>query len=168
LRRRIGELEGMLAGRTVGKPGAKMPAVEASGRGVDAPPSPAPATPVSELLVGEDLYQAIKARLAKEAPALLKVLTLKPGLEVEVRRETVTVDGSTWLGRTAQLVAEGYFKTPRKVGETHQELLRRGATGIPARTSEGVKALLQKGFLTLEENGYREVPDMKVRIVEAA
>jgi len=163
----LGELK-QEAGRAVGKPGAKMPAVEASGRGVDAPPSPAPANPVSELLVGEDLYQAIKTRLAKEAPALLKVLTLKPGLEVEIRRETVTVDGSTWLGRTAQLVAEGFFKTPKKSGEVFKEAARRGARGIPARADEACKALLAKGFLSREEEGFREVPDMKVRIVEAA
>jgi len=132
-------------------------------------PTPRAARPVAAVEGdAEQLYQTIKARLAREAPMILKTLTVKPELVVEVKRETVTADGSGWLGRTAQLIAEGFFKTARKVGEVHRENLRRGANGIPARTSEAMKALLAKGFLTLEGDGYVEVTGMKVRIVEAA
>ena len=171
LRRRIGELEDLVAGRTVGQQGAKMPAARASGRELDAPPSPSPAktsAPVPFNADEEPLYQAIKERLAREAPALLKVLTLKPELEVEVKRETVTVDGSSWLGRTAQLIADGFFATPRKAIDVFKEATRRGATGVPPRADEACKKLLAMGFLTREETGFREVGGMKVHIRNAA
>ena len=164
----LGELKGQMTGRTVGKQGAKKPEAQAGGRGVDVPPSPSPVSPIPEVLTNDDLYDAIKRRLIAEAPGLLRVLATAPELEVTVKRETVQADGSGWVGRAALLLKDGYFKTPRPVGETHKELLRRGANGLPARTSEALKSLLAKGFLTLEDGGYREVQGMKVRIVEAA
>lgn len=168
----LGELKEQVAGRTVGKQGAKMPALPgASGRGVDTPPSPSPATPPTlqaANLDAEQLYAWLKARLIREAPALLKVLVETSELEITVKRETVTVDGSGWLGRTAGLIAEGFFEQPRKSGEVFKELARRGATGIPARADEACKSLLATGFLTREAEGFRAVQGMKVRIVEAA
>lgn len=114
----------------------------------------------------EALYQTIKQRLVKEAPALLRVLTVKPQIDVEVQRKTITADGSTWVGRVAQLVAEGFFDEARKSGVVFKEAARRGALGIPARADEACKKLLDMRFLTREVEGFQAVKGMKVNIVE--
>jgi len=117
--------------------------------------------------MNDDLYDAIKRRLIAEAPGILKVLVEKPELEIEVKRATVTADGSGWLGRTAQLIAEGFFDSPRSSAAAFKELQRRGASGISPRADEACKSLVVKGFLTREPDGYRAVPGMKVRILGA-
>lgn len=96
LKRRIGELEDLVAGRTVGKPGAKMADVSPSGRGVDGPPSPAPVPTAHTHDNGdfETLYQSIKGRLSREAPGLLKVLGQRPELEVSFQPVVIEADGS--------------------------------------------------------------------------
>jgi hypothetical protein len=111
------------------------------------------------------LYQRIRDRLAQEAPALLRVLVTKPEIEVEVTRQTVTADGSSWIGWTARLIADGFFDQPRKSGAVWKEATRRGATGVGARADEACKKLLAEGFLTKEEDGYVAVKGMKVNIV---
>lgn len=115
----------------------------------------------------EAIYQFVKQRLSKEAPALLRVLTIKPEIEVTVERKTVKVDNSKWLGRVAGLIAEGYFDTPRKAGEVFREASRRGMPGVAPRADEACKSLLTMGFLTRDDDGFQAVRDMKVRIVEA-
>lgn len=115
----------------------------------------------------EALYGQIKQRLVKDAPALLKVLSVKPQLDVEVKRQVVNADGTSWLGRVAALIAEGYFDEPRKSSEVFREATRRGATGVAPRADEACKKLLAMGFLTREQDGFRAVDGMKVNIVEA-
>lgn len=123
---------------------------------------------IHEELVGEDLYQAIKRRLTAEAPALLKVLAIKPELEVHVERRVIEGSGSTLFGRLAQLIAEGYFDEPKAGNAAYQELQRRGfSTAKPNVYREADKLALQ-GFLTKEDGGYRAVSGMKVNIVETA
>jgi len=168
LRRRIGELEELVAGRTVGKPGAKMPEVRASGREVDSLPSPAPAAPISELLVGEDLYQAIKRRLVDEAPVLLKLLIERPELQVEVERVVIHVRGDTLRGRIARLIADDFFALAKTSAQILDELLRRGAKR-PSNIELGseLKALCELGFFTRDNKWFNLVPDMKVNVVAA-
>lgn len=117
----------------------------------------------------EALYQAIKARLIDEAatnPILLRVLTDRPALDVEVTRKTVTIDGTTSVGRTAQLLAEGFFDKPVTPYAAWNELKRRGFVGAAARIDESVKKLMADGFVTKEADGYQAVVGMKINILE--
>ena len=115
--------------------------------------------------VSDELWAAIRSRLVKD-PVVLKVIATKPQIDVEVRRQTVTADGDSWVGRVAQLLAEGFFDEPKKTGVVFAEAARRGAKGIPARADEAVKKLFAMGFLTREADGFLAVPDMKVNIIE--
>lgn len=167
LRQKIGRLEEqiaqMLAGRTVGKQGAKMPEALASGRDVETPPSPSPAG-----LADEDaLYRAIK-RIVAETPELLRVLVTALEMEVQTKRETVTADGASWLGRSARLITEGFFDTPKRTGEVFKVLEARGAKGIPARADEAIKKLWAMGFLMRGDDGFSAVKGMKVNVVRVA
>jgi hypothetical protein len=112
----------------------------------------------------ETVYTTIVRRLMAEAPGLLRVLTVKPELEVHVTQRTVDADGDTWLGRTAQLLKDGFFDQPRKSLEVFHEAKRRGATGIATRADEACKKLLAMGFVTHEDAGFQAVPGMKVRV----
>jgi len=115
--------------------------------------------------LSDAMYQAIRSRLVKD-PVVLKVIATKPQLDVEVTRETIAVDGKTWLGLAARLVADGFFDDPRKVGDVYNEGKRIGFSGVRVRADEAVKKLVVMGFLTREGNTYLAVPDMKVNVVE--
>jgi hypothetical protein len=172
LRRRIAELEERLealaaVGRTVGKPGAKMAPPAPSGREVEAPPSPAPA--LREGDPAEEMYQLFKARLLAEAPAILRVLTTAPEIDVEVQRDVIRVDGRSLRGRIARLIAEGYFDAARTSASVLEELLKRGASR-PSNIELGneMKALCDMGFFVRENKWYTLVPNAKVKVTEAA
>lgn len=115
----------------------------------------------------EHIYSIVKERLSDEAPSIIRLLTVKPEIEVTVERETVTINNSKWLGRVAGMVAEGYFDTPRKAGDVFREASRRGMAGVAPRADEACKSLWSMGFLTREEDGFKAVKGMKVRILEA-
>jgi hypothetical protein len=115
----------------------------------------------------EALYQAFKARLIEDAPALLRLLTERSELTVEVKRAQVTLDGTSLAGRLAQLIADGWFDEPRGGTTTWAELQRRGFTGAN-NTNREMARLAEKGFLTKEDGGYQAVRNMKINIVEAA
>jgi hypothetical protein len=180
LRQRIGDLEeqiAQLAGRTVGTSGAKMPAAEdarASGRDFVEPPSPAPPSSLgaAERLVGtvtdEVLYQAFKARLIAEAPAVLQVLGDKPELRVAVERRTIEANGDTLIGRLAILISKGFFDEATKAYAAFVELNRRGIGSAKPNVYKACDQLAKLGFLTKEADGYKTVAGMKINIVEAA
>lgn len=155
LRQRVSELERLI--------GEKAPTY------VTGSPKSAEIVPIPETdyEISEQLFRTIKRRLIAEAPTLLKVLATKPEIDVEVTRETVQIDGKTWLGRVAQLVAEGWFDSPRKGQVVFEEAKRRGATGVGPRAYEACDKLLGMGFLTKESDGYLAVKGMKVNIVKA-
>jgi hypothetical protein len=116
----------------------------------------------------EAIYQFVKQRLSAEAPALLRVLTVKPELEVQVSRRVISSDGSSTQGRLARIVAAGFLNETRRFSECLRELERTGLRVNNKSLSQAFKELTNAGFLTKEgEEGYRAVPDMKVRIVEA-
>lgn len=121
-------------------------------------------TPVSATDT-DALYQDFKRRLLAE-PAVARVLMTKKEISVEAKREIVTLDGTSWLGRVAALIAEGFFDTPQKSSVVFREASRRGATGVAPRADEACKKLLGMGFLTREEDGFKAVEGMKVNIVE--
>lgn len=167
LKRRVEELERFIETPKVGD------AVEITKRATPqkaiTPSSNGDATPPlgSTLDLDADaIYAMVKSRLIAEAPGLLKIVTIKPELEVHVRRETVTVNNSKWLGRVAGMIAEGFFDAPRKAGEVFREASRRGMSGVAPRADEACKSLHSMGFLTREEDGFKAVKGMKVNLVE--
>jgi hypothetical protein len=115
----------------------------------------------------EGLYQRFKARLAKEAPALVKVLVHEPEINVEIERVTITADGTTAYGLLARLIAQGYFDEQKSATAAWKEMQRLGFKGISARVYEQLPKLTEQGFLTKEgKDGYRAVKGMKVNIVK--
>lgn len=115
----------------------------------------------------ESLYQTFKARLASEAPAILKLLVEKPELTVEVTRVELTADGSTLRGRIARLIASGWFDDGKTQGATRSELQRTGPGTNSGNISTAFSAFVKDGFLTAEAgNVYRSVRGMKINIVE--
>lgn len=180
LRRRVDELERQVVveSREARSPGHKSPPAPAATDPVGPPsqsysrkanpasPAPAGQWPLDTPTDLQRLYVMFKDRLIAEAPGLLKVLAIKPELEIQVTVETVTADGASWVGRTAQLIAVGFFDQPRKSSEVYREAVRRGATGVAPRADEACKKLLAMGFLTREDEGFRAVPGMKVNVVK--
>jgi hypothetical protein len=118
--------------------------------------------------VDEDaLYERFRDRLSREAPTLLRVLSIRPALEVTVERRVVEADGSTVKGRVARLLAKGFFREPKTQGETRGELKRTGSDINTGTLSNVFAELVSYGFLTAEGGGrYAEVEGMKVNLVE--
>lgn len=113
----------------------------------------------------ESIYAYVVARLKKEAPTLLKLLTVKSEINVEVELQQVTMDASTLRGRLATLVARGFFDKGAGGPEVLAELKRLGGgTGDRANYSRELGWLTEKGFLTVEANGWQSVDGMKVNI----
>jgi hypothetical protein len=110
-------------------------------------------------------YQAFKARLMAEAPGILKVMVLKPELEVAVQREVIQADGRSVRGRIARLIADGFFESPKESSAVLAELMKRGANR-PSNIELGneMKALCEMGFFTRDNKWYTLVPGMKVNV----
>jgi hypothetical protein len=113
------------------------------------------------------IYSIVRDRLAAEAPGIIKLMTIRPELEVQVERRTLTQSEDTLQGRLARLIGEGFFKDPQKADRARDELARRGVSGARPTFYKELDKLTTLGFLTKEADGYRAVADMKVRIVEA-
>lgn len=160
LRRRIEQIE-----RRVPDPRGDRPETEQRPKKDTAR---AAAPPVSELLVGEDLYQAIKARLVAEAPAILKTLVAKPELRVEVERQQVEAKGDTLFGRVAILISEGFFDEGATGNAAFEELKRRGIGSAKPNVYRECDRLTTLGFLVKTSDGYKAVTGMKVQIVDPA
>jgi len=126
-------------------------------------PTPAPATsaPLGDT---EALYQEFKKRLMADAPGILKVLTIKPELQVRVERRTVEVDGTTIKGRIVQLLAKGFYDSGATNSATRTELKRTGSDVNNANIGRILDELRRDGFVTSEGNDYRAVEGMKVNI----
>lgn len=153
LRRRLALLEGRVI--------LPAPKIVASDMGKGNSGSPPPAGDI------EAVYQTIKARLASEAPALLRVLTVKPEIEVRVERKTVVMDETKPIGRVAKLIAEDFFSSPISPNAAHVELQRLGKGTSKPNVYKICDDLAAMGFLTKETSGYQAVEGMKVNIVEA-
>lgn len=130
----------------------------------------------ADLLNGnfDTFYAAIRDRLAKEAPKLLKLAGIRPEIDMEVTVETIKVDGKSLRGRVVQLLANGFFDEGCLQSHVRTELERRGAGVSDAKNlPREIAALVEMGFLTIEDgkdaNGrerkmYVAVPGMKVNI----
>ena len=132
-------------------------------------PPPAASSANGNGHVDDALYQAIKTRLLSDLPnepALLRVLTERPALEVQRKRRTIEVDGDTLKGRLAGLIVEGFFDQPKKGYGAFVELQRLGAKVAKPGVYNMCDQLAKDGFLTKEGDGYRVVGGMKVNIVD--
>jgi IS5 family transposase len=173
LRRRVEALEGDRAARSAPRAANN---VDASQRDdVRSAAAAAPSIPartrsfsVEESLDNEALYQAIKVRLIEEAPAVLRVLTERPEIEVRVERKIVAADGTSTKGRVAKLLANHFLDEPKRFGEILKECERTGTRLNNKTLSIALSELVVDGFLTNEGvQRYRAVPGMKVNIVDA-
>jgi hypothetical protein len=166
LKRRVEELERFIDQPKVGdsieitRGAAKLATVARPAADVELPHPPLNGD-------SEAIYQFVKQRLATDAPALLRVVTIRPEMEVQVQRRTVTMDGSSTRGRLAKLVSLGFLNDTRRFSECLREIERTGPRVNNKSLAMAFKELVAAGFLTKEgEDGYRAVADMKVRIVE--
>lgn len=132
------------------------------------PSKPAAPAPVSlaDTMVNERLYQAIKDRLVKEAPGILKVLAIKPELEVRVERRVIQMDDTNFRGRIARMLAAGFYDQGATNSATRKELARTGKDMDNKSIWTFLEQLKGMGFLTKDGDRYVAVPGMKVNIVE--
>lgn len=123
-------------------------------------PAPVAAPPADE----EALYQRLKTRLMREAPALIKLLASRPELQVSVERPVLEIDGKTLKGRLAQLIADGWFAGPKTGNAAFEELKRRGASTAKPNVYRELDKLAELGFVTKEATGYQAVLDAKITV----
>jgi hypothetical protein len=114
----------------------------------------------------EAIYRYVVDRAQKD-PGIMELLTRRPELRVKVERQTVEMDDSTIIGRIARLVHEGYFKQARNGPTVQKELKRRGCDQPTTNLYKPLNRLTEMGFLTLEPDGFQEVPEMKVQVQKA-
>lgn len=131
------------------------------------PTSTLPASLPGSRVLDDALYQEIKTRLATEAPAILKLLTVKPEIKVQVDRQVIEATDSTLRGRVAILISEGFFSGVATASAAFTEIKRRGFSTAKPNVYKECDKLSELGFLTKETNGYQAVEGMKVNIVEA-
>jgi hypothetical protein len=113
----------------------------------------------------EQLYAQIKTRLASEAPALIKLLAIKPELQVTVKTQTIETSLTELRGMIAKLMSEGFLDKTTNGNTVWKECKRRwNYGGNSSRAYEQLDQLTALGFLTKETDGYRAVPDMKINI----
>lgn len=116
----------------------------------------------------EALFQRFKARLMQEAPALIKLLTLKPELELTIERQVIQVDGKTLRGRLAKLIADDFFTVGRSNRDAVKELARTGGTVHDSRCLDAIRELIALGFLyRTDGNRFQATTDAKVNVVDA-
>jgi hypothetical protein len=115
----------------------------------------------------EALYQRFKARLAKEAPALIKLLTVKAEIEVSVERQVIELDGSTLRGRLAKLIADGFFDAGKSNRDAVKELARTGKTAHDSNVLKEIRELISMGFLyRTPGDRFQATTEAKVNVVE--
>lgn len=114
----------------------------------------------------EALYQRFKARLMREAPALIKLLASRPELQVAVEQPVLEIDGKTLKGRLAQLIADGWFAEAKTGNRTFNELARRGVSTAKPNVYRELDKLAELGFVTKEAAGYQTVPGAKISVKE--
>jgi hypothetical protein len=119
----------------------------------------------------EAIYQWIRDR-ARRDPEVLALLVSKPELRIKIERPVLELDGKGLPGRIGKLIADKFFAAPKSTTDVFRELVRVGviaknANKVAGTVSREVAKLAEQGFLTLEDDGYQSVPDMKIRTVEA-
>jgi hypothetical protein len=121
-----------------------------------------------ETFDNERLYQAFKARLIDEAPALLRALTSRPEVELTVKRRVIEMSDDNFRGRIARMLANGFYAAGATNSATRTELKRTGKDMDNRSIGRALDELTESGFLTRRGSEYVAVEGMKVNIVEAA
>lgn len=120
-----------------------------------------------ETFDNESLYQAIKKRLMEEAPALVRLLTFKPEIELKIERRVIQMSTESLDGNVAKLLHDGFFDEARGNAETVNELNRRGWKTIAPRMSDAFARFNKMGLLYNESGKYRAVEGAKKQVVAA-
>lgn len=157
----------MLIGLMMQQQGVKAPAPPEGS--VDLPhtvPAPRPNAPfnVPGMLPPDEvewLYQTLKARLVKEAPAIIQTLSQSPEIHVTTERVVIQAD-KTIKGRVALLISEGFVDDGRPSLEIGREFNRRGWNFANVTLGLALKELAEAGALTKEGNAWKKAPDVKV------
>ncbi len=130
------------------------------------------AQPATEpVVLGDWLYRQILDRLLQdlpEHPTALRILANRPEITVELKKQTVTLDGKTLRGRLAQLLAENFFDSGANGNKAFNELQKRGFSTAKPNVYRELDTLTEMGFLLKLETGYQAVAGMKVNLVEVA
>ncbi len=115
----------------------------------------------------EDIYAFVKARLIEEQdPALLRILTSRPELVVEVERHELRVDGASLQGRVGRLIEQGFFREPKTHTAVRGELKRTGPDVNNANLGKVLATYVAQGFLAREGRAFAADPGAKVRVEE--
>lgn len=114
----------------------------------------------------EEFYQRTLERLKREAPALVATLAVEPELIVTVEKKRYEYDAKTAIGGFAKLIAEGFFDDNRSPNSAFEELKRRGYSLAKPSAYDFAKKFATMGFLTIERDGYKAVPNLKRSIIE--
>lgn len=116
----------------------------------------------------DDLYQAIKARLIADAPALLRIVLSKPEIEVTVKRPVLDFDPESLKGRIVKLMAQGFFAGENKSNNMIRTALKRiGPDANTANIGRSMDDFVKLGLFTDEGSGYRIVEGVAARVLEA-
>ncbi len=114
------------------------------------------------------IYKQVVDRLRKEAPAIIKLIAVKPEIELTIERQTVQTNLKELRGMIAKLLSEGFLDQSTSGNAVWKECQRRWSYGgNSARAYEQLDQLNALGFVTKEEKGYQAVPDMKVNILKS-
>ncbi len=115
----------------------------------------------------DKLFDRFRVRLLKD-PAVLKVLARQPEIRIEMRHDTIDVNGDTLRGHLAQLIVDGAFDSPVSGNQATKEMKRRGWNHGGNNVSRDLQRLSGMGFLTIEDDGFQAVKDMKRNIRKVA
>lgn len=161
LERRLTEIEN--------RPGG--PAVQAAMSLPDRlPAAPAPTLPVNG--DADAVYNYVIERLRREpGPALIQLLRAVPEIEIERKRETIRIDGTTVKGRIAEMIALGFFDTIKRANTVPPEVFKVGIQCTKPAIYQALDDLTAKRFLIKTKGSgghvqYQAVPGMKVNVVD--
>ena len=133
----------------------------AAARGIAVAPG-APDGPVDEAL-----YQAIKARLVADAPALVALMVEQPEIEIRIQRPRLEFEPHSLKWRIARLLREQVFKGEAlSCGQIRTALKRTGPDANTANIGRAMGDMVKAGIFTNEGDGYRPVPGIPVRTIE--
>lgn len=110
----------------------------------------------------EEIYRYIVNRAEKD-PRLLKLLTTKRELIVQIETPVLEVDGATLRGSLALLLHKGFFSAPKNGNTAFNELQRLGRKIAKPNVYRELDNLAELGFLTKEDGGYQST-DLKVTV----
>lgn len=126
-------------------------------------PAPRRAFTAEESLDNEQLYQAIKARLLDEAPALIRMLLSKPEMEITFTRPVLSFEEHTMKWRLVRLAYEGFFSERKSCGQIRTALKRTGPDANTANIGRAMDDLVKAGVFTDEGSGYLLVTGILMR-----